>query len=163
LGSTYLTGWTVISAEIAQICPGCFGITATDGLYSLDLTGYHDSAPYGGVSQTIATTPGETYTIQFDVGSLGSAQVQVSAGSLLDVASSTSTGFGWTTYSSTFTALAATTDIQLTGFSTSNGYYIGLDNVIVTDAPSVPEPGSLLLVGLGGLAVPLLARRRRRI
>src|SRR5947209_2037789 len=55
-GSTALTGWTVITQEIAQINPGCCNsgtlpIPASDGNYFLDLTGVFTSM--GGVQQTV--------------------------------------------------------------------------------------------------------------
>lgn len=43
LGSVTLTGWTVTTAEIAQVRNGNFaGINAAHGPYSVDLTGSHD-------------------------------------------------------------------------------------------------------------------------
>lgn len=164
-GSTYLTGWTVINAEIAQIFPGAFGITASNGLYSLDLAGYHDAAPYGGVRQVIATVSGAVYNISFDVGSIsGTSGVKVLAGSLSNNGFSTSTSLLWTTFSSTFTALGSTTAIDLIGLQpSSSGTYIGLDNVDVTlnrlPPTGVPEPDSLLLFGAGLFA--LFGVRRR--
>src|SRR5450432_3739072 len=88
--ATSLAGWTVIVAELAQISPvNPFGITASDGGYSLDLTGYHDSFPYGDVEQILTTIPGAIYSIQFDVASFnGTSSVQVSVGDLLDTGSS---------------------------------------------------------------------------
>ncbi len=153
-GSTYLTNWTVINAEIAQICPGCFGITASDGSYSLDLAGYHDAAPYGGVQQVIATVPFAVYDISFDVGAVsGTSGIQVSAGNLLNNGFSTASGLTWTPFSSTFTALSTTTAISLIGTQASaGGGYIGLDNVSVqlNHLPSqVHEPATWMLIEIG--------------
>lgn len=151
-GSTYLTNWTVVNAEIAQ--GGFSGITASDGSYSLDLTGYHDATPYGGVQQVIATVPFAVYDISFDVGAvLGTSGIQVSAGDLLNTGFSTGSGLNWTTFSSTFTAPSSTTTISLIGTQSSwSGIYIGLDNVIVelNHLPSqVPEPATWMLIGIG--------------
>jgi len=68
-GSTALLGWTVTDAEIAwakdtnPYVPG-----AADGHYFLDLTGYHDRFPFGGIVQEISTVSGETYTLSFALG-----------------------------------------------------------------------------------------------
>ena len=164
-GSTYLQDWTVIIAEIAHIFPGAFGVIASDGDYSLDLSGYHDSIPYGGVRQVINTTPGAVYNISFDVGSmLADSAVLVSAGDLFSSGTSTATlptGVTWTTFTSSFTAQGATTDIDLIGVLSDAGNYIGLDNVVVTLASlpnNVPEPGTLLLVSAGLLTLGGLRR-----
>lgn len=165
-GSTYLTGWTVINNPIAHIPSS--GIVPSNGQYSLDLTGYDDTSPQGGVSQTIFTAIGAVYNISFDVGAWGgTSSVDVSAGDLFATRAS-STDFQnvfWTTFSSTFTALGSTTTIELIGqLSSANGTYIGLDNVDVTLnrlANDVPEPDSVLLFGAGLLA--LVGMRRRTL
>ena len=167
-GSTYLTAWTVFNAEIAQIHPGNgFGITSVDDGYSLDLTGYHDSPPPGGVTQNIATVTGATYSISFYVGAIaGLSMVNISAGNLNDDGGSVS-GDGsevWTQYTNTFQAVSTTTNIQLLGITASDlGRYLGLDAVdveFVSGPPTAtPEPVSALLFGCGAL---VLAWKRRR-
>jgi hypothetical protein len=170
IGSTALTGWTVINNGLWRIHSGDFGIFAPDGSYSLDLTGYNEAGtaqpPYfGGVEQTISTIPFAVYTIRFAVGTnTGTSNIQVSAGSLLDLASVTSSGgVQWTTYSSTFTALGSSTTIDLIG-NVTYGDLIGLDNVVVeldhTTGDGVPEPASWWLAGAG---IAGLSWRRRRL
>jgi hypothetical protein len=164
-GSTYLTGWTVVNAEIAQICPGCFSVTASDGAYSLDLAGYHDNTPFGGVAQTIATTPGDVYSISFDVNSLaGTTSIAVTAGDLSDIGSSSAPFDTWTTYSGFFTALDDNTPIELIGSSSGNNTYVGLDNVVVNfdHAGAAPEPSTILLLLAGALLLPAVRQRARR-
>ncbi len=70
LGSTVIPGWTTVSEELAWIkTPNNYaGATATDGVYHLDLTGYHDAQPFGGVRQTLATVAGQKYVLSFDLG-----------------------------------------------------------------------------------------------
>ncbi len=158
LGSTYLTGWTVIDAEIAQLRNVDFPLLfPSDGTYSLDLTGYHDGTPWGGVEQIIATILGATYAIHFDT--RGTTAVTVSAGDLHAVGSGT--GQDWTTYNGFFTALDSSTTISLIGLT--GGNYIGLDNVIVNLdhlASTVPEPGTIWMIA-SGLVLAGLGRVRR--
>jgi hypothetical protein len=134
----------------------------------LDLTGYNDNpavaAPYwGGVEQTISTIPNAVYTIRFDVGSQpGTSSIQVSAGSLSDLASASSSGgFQWTTYSATFTASGSSTTIDLIG-NWSSGDTLGLDNVVVEleeTGEDTPEPASALLACAAFAGIWLFRRR----
>jgi hypothetical protein len=60
-GATDITGWTTVGSHVSWIAdPNPFGLTAQDGSRFLDLTGYTVGAPFGGVTQTITTTPGAT-------------------------------------------------------------------------------------------------------
>lgn len=170
IGSTYLTGWTVINAEIAQEGPAFPTINSSNGNYSLDLTGYHDSAPYGGVEQVIATIPFAVYNISFDVGALsGTSAVQVLVSNLLNTGFSTSASEGvvWTTFTSIFTALSPTTTIDLIGTQSSwNGVYIGLDNVIVEldhQPNQIPEPTSIALLASGLLGLGTVRRKTNQV
>src|SRR6266404_7787924 len=87
VGSTLMPGWTVAGSHyLSWIGPtNPFGVTASDGSYFLDLTGYIFGAPFSGVSQTIATSPGSTYQLSFDLGSSSSwglpSAIQASAAS----------------------------------------------------------------------------------
>src|SRR4051812_895346 len=67
VGSTAMTGWTVVSDEIgwARNDNPFVPNGATDGQFFLDLTGFSDSPPHGGVRQTVATVPGQAYVLQF--------------------------------------------------------------------------------------------------
>ena len=68
-GSSALPGWTTNTAELAWLINGNnYGVATPYGSYFLDLTGYHDTSPYGGVTQTLATTPGQTYHFSFSLG-----------------------------------------------------------------------------------------------
>jgi hypothetical protein len=165
-GATSMTGWTVVQAELAWIGPtNPFGIVASDGSFSLDLAGYHDSVPYGGVSQAIATNAGYTYHLSFDLGastlaSNPTSKVTAIAGGTSNSYSLTaSNGLLWQTFGFDFTATGSSTVISLLG-DNPNGNYVGLDNVHVT-LVGVPEPTGLALLGLG-LGGAFAALRRRR-
>ena len=170
-GSTVITGWTVVTDTTAWISAGNpFGLSAKDGSHFLDLTNYQAGAPFAGVSQVIATAPGATYALSFD---LGGSNFWGRPDSLIASAGSTSQTFttgpasaatpnnDWYHETLNFVANSATTTITLQGSAGFN--YIGLDNAAVdlVAAAPVPEPGSWALM-LGGLAAAAIVVHRRR-
>jgi len=169
LGSTAMTGWTVSADQLAWIDAGNpFGLSAQDGNGFLDLTAYPAGPPFGGVTQTIATVPGQQYVLSFYLGTYTQrwggppVSIMAAAGNASQnfTVSTTSTSSTWTPFSMNFTATAASTPVTLTG---SAGFeYIGLDNVDVegVGGSAVPEPGSYLLV-FGGLGMLAASRYRR--
>ena len=132
VGATNITGWTVISDTIAWIGPSNpWGLTASTDDFFLDLTDYSFGAPFGGVSQTIATTVGMTYQLSFD---LGSSNLWGRPSSILATAGSASATFtgdltggnsDWQSFMMSFTANSASTTISLAGIGGQN--YIGLE------------------------------------
>jgi Protein of unknown function (DUF642)/PEP-CTERM motif len=176
-GSTAIPGWTTINGvPTAWLQNGNpYGISASNGSFFLDLTGYTNVGTYGGVMQTFATTAGTNYVVTFDVGYGGASglfggPVRVTASAAGTSATFTS-GSGtpnpavWNSETFTFMATSATTTLDLVGLSTAGGDYIGLDNVDVEVAgvtPSVPEPGTLTLVLTGIGLVGGVARRYSR-
>lgn len=165
-GDTDITGWTVNSDFIAWIGTGNpWNLSASEGDRFLDLTDYQNGAPFGRLSQTIATDIGATYEVSFDVGS--SLQysvpvaVEVSAGgsSTVFTTSNLSQNDAWETGTFTFTATSSTTELGFGGQSGTS--YIGLDNVsISTVSAPVPLPASALLL-LGALSASALGLRKR--
>jgi hypothetical protein len=170
-GATTITGWSAVGRQVSWIDVGNpWGLSAQDGNRFLDLTGYNPGAPFGGVTQNVATTVGEQYAVSFYLGSYTArwggppTSIVASAGGTSQTftdstATSTST---WTPFSLLFTATSATTAITLTGAAGVN--YIGLDNVSVDPAGTagtVPEPGPFALLALGFGVLPLIARRLR--
>lgn len=162
LGSTALTGWTILNHNVSWVGPANPFHLSHNGGYFLDLTDYHDGPPYGGIEQTISTVAGAHYTLSFDLG----ADSGLAASGILATAGTTSHDFvfaasapdQWETEFLSFVATGASTTISLVGSAGSQ--YVGLDNVRIALA-TTPIPGSLLLFGsaLGGMG--LLARRRR--
>lgn len=174
-GATTMTGWTTTGNFVSWIGAGNpFGLLAQDGSFLLDLTGYHAGAPFGGVTQTIATTVGQQYVLSFYLGSYTSVwggppvSIAASAGgtSATFTDSAAHAASTWTPQQLVFTASAAATAITLTGSAGNN--YIGLDNVSVEactpgaagcgSVPSVPVPGTLGLLALGVLGLGALRR-----
>ena len=170
-GSTVITGWTVVTDTTAWIgATNPFGLSANNGSFFLDLTNYQAGAPFAGMSQTIATTPGATYSLSFD---LGSSTFWGRPDSIIASAAGTSQTFtapttggnnDWQNVLMQFVASSATTTVLLQGASGIN--YIGLDNVDVefVSGPGpgqIPEPTTLALLGLG-LASLAVSRRRKQ-
>jgi Protein of unknown function (DUF642)/PEP-CTERM motif len=172
-GATNITGWTVISgvSDVAWKGNGNpFGMSASNGIRFLDLTGYQDSPPYGGVTQTLTLIQGNAYTLSFDVGSQesnfgfrGPVAVRAVVGSLDQVFTFTpmggSVGQQWGTFTSSFTANDASTVLTFSGVTATGGFYIGLDNVSVTTSVA-PEPGTLALLALGMVGGIVALRRK---
>jgi hypothetical protein len=176
-GSTAIPGWTTINGvPTAWIKNGNpYGISAADGSYFLDLTGYSDSGTYGGVSQSFATTPGTSYVVTFDLGYGGNSTAFGGPVSVLASAGGTSgtftSGSGspnpavWNLETFDFTASSSMTTLSLIGKTTAGGFYIGLDNVDVevgTAPPpaAVPEPGTCTLLLTGMSFLGCVVRRR---
>jgi len=168
VGATDMTGWTVQIAPLAWIGPSNpFGLSASDGSYFLDLSGYHDSSPFAGVLQaSIPTTIGTTYRLSFDIGTdtrYDSAAVGIVATTGIDTATFNSTPTGlnqWQGFMFDFIATSATTTISLDGQPGANQAYLGLDNVSLT---AIPEPSTLALVFGPGLLVFAAWRRFRKV
>jgi hypothetical protein len=154
-GSTNIPGWTTTNAELTWDGPA-LGVSpplsAAQGNDFLDLTGLHDTPPYGAVFQTITTVVGLQYQVSFEVGSdkyydsyytsgtFVAPSVAVSLnGSVAFTAVNdfpTATNY-WQTWVFSFTASATKTILMFTGTTASRVAYIGLDNVVVTGGPLV--------------------------
>jgi hypothetical protein len=167
VGSTVITGWTIVTDTIAWIGPSNpFSLAASNGDYFLDLTNYEPGPPFGGVSQSITTTPGATYLLTFDLGSSSRwglpSSLNVTAGSSSQTFTSTLTAINnWEPHNLSFVASGASTLITLQGVGGLN--YIGVDNVDVSLADGtggVPEPGAWSMMILGFGAVGYILRRR---
>jgi hypothetical protein len=179
-GAMVMTGWTTTGNFVSWIGPtNPFGLSAQDGSNFLDLTGYHTGGPFGGVTETIATTLGKQYDLSFYLGSdtarWGGPPVAITAlaGGTSGVFTNgaATSGSTWTLENLLFTATGSSTTITLTG--DAGFQYIGLDNVDVQcvstggcsatgggGGTAVPEPAVLGLMSLG-LAAVILGRRRQ--
>ncbi|MGD0085958.1 MAG: DUF642 domain-containing protein [Verrucomicrobiota bacterium] len=152
-GSTNIPGWTTTNAELTWdgAANGLTPVlTAAQGYDFLDLSGVHDTFPYGAVFQTMTTTIGQQYQVSFELGSdkyydsyyTGTFIAPVVAVALNGVVVFSATNNFptlynyWQTWSFDFTASATSTTLRLTGANTAAQIaYIGLDNVMVTGGP----------------------------
>ena len=166
-GSTVITGWTVVTDTTAWIgATNPFSLSASDGNFFLDLTNYQLGAPFAGMSQVIATTPGATYELSFDLGSSNrwgrpdSITASAAGTSATFTSPTTGTLNDWQHVSMQFTAVSSSTTVLLQGAAGIN--YIGLDNTSVdlVSPAAVPEPGMLLLLSLGLAGMRLAGRRK---
>lgn len=160
-GAMDIAGWTVIDDSIAWINNGnpFNGYMASDGSKCLDLTGYEPGSPYGGVTQSFATTIGTQYEVSLDLGAHPSYTNLVcltveAAGQSTILTTVPGTTQTWIHHTWRFMATGTTTTLNLKGFLSATSD-IGLDNVMVE---AVPEPATLAVLGLGLVA----ALRRRR-
>jgi hypothetical protein len=142
IGSTGIPGWTTTNAELAWAINGNpFGPRTVDGSLFLDLTGYHDALPFGGVTQMLTTQPNEGYRLRFSLGSdedrspyRGPMSVAVTIGTETRNFTFTPAGTGnqWGEFIWDFTATTASTPLTFIGTSSAGGQYLGLDNVSVS-------------------------------
>lgn len=161
-GSSQIAGWSVVNTSLAWIENGnpFNGYMASHGSRFLDLTGYSNTAPYSGVYQMVETVPGMTYLLTFDQGVHPAYTSSINC--IKAVAAGTEQVFTaergdkpkWVTQQFVFKATAMQTKVELLG-ALATPSDIGLDNVSMV---AVPEPGTLLALGLGGL---LIKRRRK--
>lgn len=168
-GSTVITGWTVVTDTTAWIgAANPFGLSASSGSFFLDLTNYQAGSPFAGMSQVIATVPGATYSLTFDLGGStfwgrpDAVTASAAGASATFTTPLTGTNDDWYHEAMPFVATSAATTVVLQGSAGLN--YIGLDNASVdlVSLPAVPEPGIWALLGAGIASLGTMARRRRR-
>ena len=153
-----LPGWSLLGDDVLWCSnTNALGLRSPYGEWFLDLTGTRDIPPYGGVTQTIATTPQTSYELRFALGThqdlaafRGPVTVAVSVGTVTNTFTlapdTRSVGNIWQTFSMPFTAFAASTVISIRGIDSAGGAYIGLDQVTVVPAIDIqPPPLSITL------------------
>jgi len=175
------TGWSIVGPGAVSIVSGTFtqggfSFPDQDGVQWLDLTGLSSNTATG-VQQTIATTPGATYDLSFWVGNVANfpsptttSTVNVLVNGALALAATNSTGgttLTWEEFDVSFVAASSTTILTFLNGDPANDDSNGLDNIVVTLAqeddptPGVPEPATLLLLGVGTAAAAAVRRMRR--
>ena len=117
----------------------------------------------GTLSQTLATSPGTTYTFSFWLASVGDSPSDFSAswdGNQVLSLTNPNTGANWSLFS--FTETGTGSDTISFSFR-DDPAYIGLDNIsVVAQTGTTPEPSSLLLMGSGVIGLAGVIRRKFR-
>jgi hypothetical protein len=160
-GATGIPGWSNVAGFANEFWffgpSNGYDLTQSPGngsSYAVDLTGQANNKPYGGIEQVIATIPGASYDLTFDLGAsteyngpgLNAAALTASAtGAVLDASqlfTFAPSGINqWQSESLLFKADSSSTTIEFLADSAYTSKYTGLDNVNVTSS-AVPEPAS---------------------
>lgn len=158
------TGWTVsgdtgfVGVCDVSTCPGNFA--PEDGNYAAYFGPVGDTAT---ISQTIATTPGDTYALSFYLANpVGGTPnyFSVTFGNSSFSFTNFGVAFGWQQFVMTTVATSDETNLSFT-FRNDPAYWF-LDNVAVQQqgGGTVPEPGSIVLLGSGIVGIAAFARRK---
>ena len=125
-GSDDLSDWTVSKGTVDIV--GTLW-QASDGSRSIDM----DGTSFGAISQAVATDPGKTYAVTFDLSGNGYGppaikQLQLSAAGSsaqysFDMAKRPYHSMGWQTHSWQFVAKDKSTTIRFESLDTENGYF----------------------------------------
>jgi hypothetical protein len=170
-GSTTITGWTVSTSTGAIVLgrsPTGDGLSAADGSFFVDLSGFGSSSPDGALNQIVHTVAGATYTFSMDIGGANNGIVSaLVGGKSLTLTSGTPfvvDGTEWVPETAMFVGASLNINPLVTIQNESPGSDIDLiDTVsIVGPATSVPELStwSMMLVGFAGLGYAGYRRAR---
>lgn len=170
-----VTGWFIPSGDGVYpwgLQDGAFGASTPYGNQFLVLGRQGFNAEYS-IQQTLnGLVVGNIYDLSFAIASeLGCcSQVDVSylsgsstAAQIFSASNSGAYWTDWTTKSTSFVATDSSVTIQFKNVNvSSNGYDLGLDNVLVTGAQqnAVPEPASFALLGIGLAGLTVMRRRK---
>jgi hypothetical protein len=159
------TSWTVSGDTTfngvcdVSTCPGSF--VPQDGTYAAYFGPVGDNSS---ISQTIATTPGDQYTLSFYLANpVGGTPnyFNVTFGNSSFSFTNFGTAFGWQQF--VMTTVATTDQTQLSFTFRNDPSYWFLDNVNVQQSGgTVPEPGTLAMFGSGVIGIATFARRKFR-
>ncbi len=155
-------GWTTFGNVIPEVDAvfdsGSDGLTS-DGRYFATFSNWQSDGS-AGISQAVSTTPGQTYNLSFWFATNASGLVdnsnefKVAWDNDVQMDIAYFDKMPWTNFTFPVTGTGSDT-VSFSGYQTHG--YNGLDDVSLTPTP---EPATLSLLALGGLAV--LRRRRGR-
>jgi len=152
------TGWTDTgNTTFDGVASGGFTYGPVDGTYFANFGAVGSDST---LSQTFSDTSGQSYNLSFwfasDGGSPADFSASIDSTTLLSIGPVVP-GSGFTNYSFNFTGTGSDT---LSFTNRNDPAYNYLDNISVTQAIAVPEPGTLPLFATGLLAFFLLRRRK---
>lgn len=176
-------GWTNIGPPDGVIADSVFGTPSYNGFtYFFDTGGYGDAGPASGdgIEQTVATSIGTTYTLSLGVSNenvLGTGpeflDILVNGTSIGSYEMVQNSAYGelalpWVTDVLNFTATSSSSTIAFTVTGTSLGdqdpLIAGIDLETASNPnPTVPEPATISLFGLGLAALPFARRSLSRL
>lgn len=156
------TGWTNVGSgnfvNSSASCNAGFNNCVHSGNFGVSFGAVGSEAPLG---QTLATTPGATYTVSFWLNSIGRIPDSVSLtwdGQVI-FSQSDIPADGWVQHS--FTEVASGSSTDLTFGLRQDPSWSGLDDISVTQV--VPEPATWAIMLTGFLGAGAALRHRRRI
>jgi len=171
VGSTGITGWSVVGAGEIALVPDTFGLNASDGRQWIDLTGLYGYNK-GLRSDAVTTIIGKTYTLSFDLGDYYAAGFQNASlsvginGAIPQIFNNVyqSGLMDWERKSITWVADSTSASFTFLGVANgllSNDAGIGLDNVTFEELAPVPVPAAAWLFGSGLMGLFGMARRAK--
>ena len=171
-GSTAITGWTVVGTGVAVLSGPHFetGIVfnSQDGNQWIDLTGVRNNAVDSGVNQIITTIIGQSYNVDFYVGSArnqdifpSTVDLSIDGGTRQSFFNPAATNIlDWKLFTTSFTATRSKTSLTFFNGNKSLNHFSGLENVTVSAAPVLAVPSPLPFLGIGSAF--LWSRRIRK-
>jgi uncharacterized protein (TIGR03437 family) len=163
-GSATIPGWTVIGTASQTVAivsgsyaPAGYSLPAEDGSQWLDLTGSGNQAATRGITQTVSTVQGKTYTLTFWVGNVSGPNIGttstaglkingVPAGDYPNVTPGTT--MNWQQFTYSFIATQSSTTIEFDNLDPAADNSNALDNVDLEEGGSaLPLPVNLIVNG----------------
>ena len=160
--SNNFTGWTQFGNTNFT---GVDGTAPHSGSFAAFFGPTANTGGSGGISQTLATTNGATYNVQFylqnELAGTNSFVFEWDGGAVDTLVDSAF--FGYTLFQHSLLASSNTTEIRFTFLNEPS--FWDLDDVLVEQSevgPSLPEPATLALLGLALAALGFSRRRNLR-